>query len=444
MTDHDTLSRCRALLERWRVEASEGIFYDADLRHLHAAHADRREKDADELAAALGPEGERGFDLIAHLHRQRLFSEQTFGPGKRVEGVTDHIRKELVEVAESGGSLAEWVDVVLLALDGCWRSGAAPEQIVSALEAKQSKNESRKWPDWRTAQPGKAIEHERIEAPPQQPAPEPTYSCRECGVLQTKAEGGTTFTVCGKCWIRPQRPPAGKGWGMGDRSRGLYHKFEKITRTDGTSGPGRKHDGCDYFILDLTHDPHAAPALLAYIDSCRPDYPMLADDLLRKIIRGQVAEPAVPPAQPAPRAVCAICGKPATCFGATEDNPHGEHACSFRCGHGSEAGCQPIAPPPVGGQEVEHQPMGFNAPQWCATCSEGKPFREWVDWPCVFATQESAAPLPTGGTIEHEFIGMLDGRDRCMRDRCMNWEDPEACNRSVCTQPRAAHRERPR
>ena len=75
MTDHDTLSRCRALLERWRVEASEGIFYDADLRHLHAAHADRREKDADELAAALGPEGERGFDLIAHLHRQRLFSE---------------------------------------------------------------------------------------------------------------------------------------------------------------------------------------------------------------------------------------------------------------------------------------------------------------------------------------------------------------------------------
>lgn len=32
-----------------------------------------------------------------------------------------------------------------------------------ALEAKQTKNEGRQWPDWRTAQPGKAIEHVRDE-----------------------------------------------------------------------------------------------------------------------------------------------------------------------------------------------------------------------------------------------------------------------------------------
>jgi hypothetical protein len=101
------------------------------------------------------------FDLVAHLTRQIKFSGATFGPGARTAGVCDHIRKELVEVEESGGSLAEWIDVVILALDGAWRSGATPQAIVEALLAKQSKNEGRVWPDWRLAEPGKAIEHVR-------------------------------------------------------------------------------------------------------------------------------------------------------------------------------------------------------------------------------------------------------------------------------------------
>lgn len=101
------------------------------------------------------------FDLVAHLHRQAEFSERTFGPGGRVSGVCDHIRKELIEVEQSGGALAEWVDVIILGLDGAWRSGATPDQVVAAIEAKQTKNEGRSWPDWRTADPGKAIEHDR-------------------------------------------------------------------------------------------------------------------------------------------------------------------------------------------------------------------------------------------------------------------------------------------
>jgi len=103
------------------------------------------------------------FDLVDHLHRQIKFSRATFGPGARLAGVCDHIRKELVEVEESGGSLAEWVDVIILAMDGAWRSGATAQQIVEALQAKQTKNEGRRWPDWRTADPGKAIEHVRSE-----------------------------------------------------------------------------------------------------------------------------------------------------------------------------------------------------------------------------------------------------------------------------------------
>lgn len=101
------------------------------------------------------------FDLVAHLRRQAAFSERTFGPGARVSGVCDHIRKELLEVEGSGGALAEWVDVVTLGLDGAWRSGATPEQVAAAILAKQAKNEGRKWPDWRTADQGKAIEHVR-------------------------------------------------------------------------------------------------------------------------------------------------------------------------------------------------------------------------------------------------------------------------------------------
>jgi dATP/dGTP pyrophosphohydrolase len=101
------------------------------------------------------------FDLVAHLYRQREWSEATFGPGNRDNGVIDHIRKELVEIEESPDDLSEWIDVVILALDGAWRNGFTPEQIADALEAKQAKNERRKWPDWRTAEPGKAIEHIR-------------------------------------------------------------------------------------------------------------------------------------------------------------------------------------------------------------------------------------------------------------------------------------------
>lgn len=101
------------------------------------------------------------FILLTHLQHQRAWSEKTFGPGDRSQGVVDHIRKELTEIESDPLDLVEWIDVVILALDGAWRIGATPEQIIAALIAKQAKNEGRTWPDWRTAEPGKAIEHVR-------------------------------------------------------------------------------------------------------------------------------------------------------------------------------------------------------------------------------------------------------------------------------------------
>lgn len=114
------------------------------------------------------------YDLVAHLLRQMAWSHATFGPGPRVEGVSDHIRKELHEVALSDGSLEEWIDVVILALDGATRAAAFttedgkrrdPERaawlVIHALKSKQARNEARVWPDWRTMDPEKAIEHDR-------------------------------------------------------------------------------------------------------------------------------------------------------------------------------------------------------------------------------------------------------------------------------------------
>lgn len=60
--------------------------------------------------------------------------------------------------------------------------------------------------------------------------------------------------------------------------QGLYRKFE-VRRTDGSDFPGGKHNGCDYFVLDMTHDPHAKAAAAAYADSAEMDYPDLAADM---------------------------------------------------------------------------------------------------------------------------------------------------------------------
>ena len=98
-----------------------------------------------------------------HLARQRDFSLRTFGPGARTAGVLAHIRKELAEIEAAPLDLSEWADVVILALDGAWRTGADPRQIIAAIKAKQARNEARTWPDWRTADPDKPIEHVRAD-----------------------------------------------------------------------------------------------------------------------------------------------------------------------------------------------------------------------------------------------------------------------------------------
>lgn len=100
--------------------------------------------------------------LTHHLARQWSFSQETFGPGIRTEGIVEHITKELVEIMDTNGTdIMEWIDVIILAMDGALRAGFSPQQISDALDEKLTINENRKWPDWRQFTNGEAIEHIR-------------------------------------------------------------------------------------------------------------------------------------------------------------------------------------------------------------------------------------------------------------------------------------------
>lgn len=98
------------------------------------------------------------FNFFDHVERQRKWSQDTFGP-QRVKGVIDHIKKEIQEVESAPDDLEEWIDLIILSIDGACRMGATTTQIIQGLLAKQLKNENREWPDWRTMPPDKAIEH---------------------------------------------------------------------------------------------------------------------------------------------------------------------------------------------------------------------------------------------------------------------------------------------
>lgn len=63
--------------------------------------------------------------------------------------------------------------------------------------------------------------------------------------------------------------------------QGLFRKFT-VTRTDGSDGPGCKHYGCEYFVLDVAHDPHAKAALSAYADAVGTTHPKLAADMRQR------------------------------------------------------------------------------------------------------------------------------------------------------------------
>jgi len=69
---------------------------------------------------------------------------------------------------------------------------------------------------------------------------------------------------------------------MDDRNRGIYRKFF-VSRVDGSSGIGGKHEHCFHFVIDVDHDPYAGAALMAYAEVCAEEHPKLSEDL-KKIV----------------------------------------------------------------------------------------------------------------------------------------------------------------
>lgn len=114
------------------------------------------------------------FDLATFFDSKAAWSLETFGPGDRYAGVVAHIRKELDEIEATPADPVEWVDVVLLAMDGAWRSaGMTGAGFVGWMKRKDEVNRLRTWPDWRTLKPGEVSEHVK-PAPSSPGASEPS------------------------------------------------------------------------------------------------------------------------------------------------------------------------------------------------------------------------------------------------------------------------------
>lgn len=70
-----------------------------------------------------------------------------------------------------------------------------------------------------------------------------------------------------------------KGLHLPQTQRGLNMNKFQVTRTDGSSEPGGKHHGCEYFVLDLTHDPYSVPAMVIYALACGNEYGQLKNNI---------------------------------------------------------------------------------------------------------------------------------------------------------------------
>lgn len=112
-----------------------------------------------------GPQGRERIkmsELSEYVARQEYWSARTFGYGTRTLGITAHISKELDEIRANPHDLTEWIDVIILALDGYWRHGGEPSDIMAHLMAKQDKNIARQWP-WPPLPEDQATEHIKKE-----------------------------------------------------------------------------------------------------------------------------------------------------------------------------------------------------------------------------------------------------------------------------------------
>lgn len=101
-----------------------------------------------------------------YLRRHVEWGHATFGTpadGRGPLGPLDHLKKELGEIAHDPFDQKEWIDAIILSIDGFLRAGGKLTMVLPMMLAKQQKNAGRDWPDWRGMDPNKAIEHVRTD-----------------------------------------------------------------------------------------------------------------------------------------------------------------------------------------------------------------------------------------------------------------------------------------
>ncbi len=154
MTDTD-VHVAVVIARGWLADTVSPNGVDADMVAAALIHASARLAAAEHVVRMA-----REWDFAALHDSKAAWSLKTFGPGDRYAGVVAHIRKELIEIEAEPADLTEWCDVILLAMDGAMRScGATGADLMAALRAKQARNETRTWPDWRSLKPGDVSEH---------------------------------------------------------------------------------------------------------------------------------------------------------------------------------------------------------------------------------------------------------------------------------------------
>lgn len=74
-------------------------------------------------------------DIFQLIQAQRDFSVQAFGGKPRLLGVHAHLLKEVEEVKRNPFDISEWADCMLLSIDGALRAGATVEQIAVRIDS---------------------------------------------------------------------------------------------------------------------------------------------------------------------------------------------------------------------------------------------------------------------------------------------------------------------
>jgi hypothetical protein len=109
-------------------------------------------------APADGPDG---IYLAGFLVDIMSWQTDTFGPNQTLAGIRDHMRKEVKEIEDAPTDRTEPIDLIMLGISYLRRLGMDAPSIVALWQQRMVSLKARDWPDWRKADPDKAIEHVR-------------------------------------------------------------------------------------------------------------------------------------------------------------------------------------------------------------------------------------------------------------------------------------------